>query len=112
MAEDKQKLIYGNPSAIYLFWNLGLFRGSDAHQRIETEPLEQTYLGVAQALFSDISIRTDGQRRALTLGGTSNFIPPPRDRGGGADVTPPWSFWYVAVFQNNIWHLVESHWSS
>lgn len=90
MAEDKQKLIYGNPSAIYLFWNLGLFRGSDAHQRIEIEPLEQTYLGVAQALFSDISIRTDGQRRALTLGGTSNFIPPLWDRGG--DVTPPWSF--------------------
>ena len=30
------------------------FQGSDAHQKIEIEPLEQTYLGVAQALFSDI----------------------------------------------------------
>ena len=34
--------------------NLGLFRGSDALQKIEIEPLEQTYLGVARALFSDI----------------------------------------------------------
>lgn len=34
--------------------NLGLFRGSDALQKIEIELLEQTYLGVAQALFSDI----------------------------------------------------------
>ena len=92
MAEDKQKLIYGNPSAIYLFWNLGLFRGSDAHQRIEIEPLEQTYLGVAQALFSNISIRTDGQRRALTLGGTSNFIPPPWNRGGGGGCNPSLEF--------------------
>ena len=38
-------------SAIYLFWNLRLFR---ALQKIEIEPLEQTYPGVAQALFSDI----------------------------------------------------------
>ena len=41
-------------SAIYLFWNLRLFRGSDALQKIEIEPLELTYPGVAQALFSDI----------------------------------------------------------
>ena len=38
-------------SAIYLFWNLRLFR---ALQKIEIEPLEQTYPGVALALFSDI----------------------------------------------------------
>ena len=38
-------------SAIYLFWNLRLFR---ALQKIEIEPLEQTYPGVARALFSDI----------------------------------------------------------
>ena len=38
----------------------------------------------------------------LTLGRICKFIPLRRHKGGGVDGTPPRSFWYVAVFRNDL----------